>query len=495
MPHHFKSFALIVLWGALSPFSSAEDITFEMSSDTGERLPCRIHLTDDQGKAYHPPNAPFWRGGFVCDGSATLELAEGRYHYEIERGPEWSVRSGTIHLTDASQTIRASLSRIADLKEEGWFGGDLHVHRQPDELPLHLEAEDLSVASVQTWWNKRNLWGDLTPQNPVKEHNGRHYDILGGEDERGGGAILYHRMNQAIDITQGQREFPASTAYLRQAKEAGCWAEIEKPFWWDTPLWLATGQIDSVGLAHNHMNRSQVLGNEAWGRPRDQQRFPGVHGNALYTQDLYYKILNTGLRLPPSAGSASGVLPNPVGYNRVYVHLENGFTWDRWWDGLRRGRSFVTNGPLLRLKANEALPGEIFQSNMPLQITIDGAIDSRDAIATLELVQNGVIEEIHLPATLTIDKSGWFLVRAITRVRETFRFASTAPWHVEIGGQSLPPDEAAASYFLQWAQARQGIVEEALKDDDEKRQAVVKDHAAAVDYWKKKVAAAAASSN
>ena len=45
-------------------------------------------------------------------------------------------------------------------------------------------------------------------------------------------------------------------------------------------------------------------------------------------------------------GSASGVLNNPVGNNRVFVHLEADWKVSDWWDGLRQGQSFVSNGPL-----------------------------------------------------------------------------------------------------------------------------------------------------
>ncbi len=57
--------------------------------------------------------------------------------------------------------------------------------------------------------------------------------------------------------------------------------------------------------------------------------------------------MNLGFRLPPSAGSASGVLPNPVGYNRIYVQLDQPFSVDNWYAAYRDGDSFVTNGPML----------------------------------------------------------------------------------------------------------------------------------------------------
>lgn len=71
---------------------------------------------------------------------------------------------------------------------------------------------------------------------------------------------------------------------------------------------------------------------------------PPPLGNGLWTLEIYYHALNSGLRISPSAGSASGVLPNPVGYNRAYVHIDGDFTYEKWRDGLLAGRSFVSNG-------------------------------------------------------------------------------------------------------------------------------------------------------
>ena len=78
-------------------------------------------------------------------------------------------------------------------------------------------------------------------------------------------------------------------------------------------------------------------------------RLPNPIGNGLWTQEIYYHALEAGIRIPPSAGSASGVLPNPVGYNRVYVHLgSQQLSADSWFGALSKGRCFVTNGPLLQ---------------------------------------------------------------------------------------------------------------------------------------------------
>src|SRR4029450_11811058 len=95
-------------------------------------------------------------------------------------------------------------------------------------------------------------------------------------------------------------------------------------------------------------HRDGVMDGEAWGKPRETALYPAPHGNGRWSEHIYYELLNCGLRVPPSAGSASGVLPNPVGYNRVYVHCDGELTWESWWENLRRGQVVGTNGPLLR---------------------------------------------------------------------------------------------------------------------------------------------------
>src|SRR5688572_32782092 len=118
-----------------------------------------------------------------------------------------------------------------------------------------------------------------------------------------------------------------------------------------------------MGLANNHEHRDGMLDAEAWGKPRDKAKFASPLGNGKWSQHIYYHLLNCGLRIPPSAGSASGVLANPVGYNRVYVHCAGELTWEKWWHGLRSGKVIVTNGPMLRARVNQQLPGHEFTAS------------------------------------------------------------------------------------------------------------------------------------
>jgi hypothetical protein len=262
------------------------------------------------------------------------------------------------------------------------------------------------------------------------------------------------------------------------------WVDIEKPFWWDAPVWLASGLVDSIGIAHNHLLRGGVLDNEAWGKPRDRQRYPPAWGNGLWTQDIYYHALNCGLRLPPSAGSASGVLPNPVGYNRAYVQVDGELTYAKWWEGLRAGRVFVSNGPLLRCRANGQWPGHVFRSSGPLAVRLEGQLDSRDPIAAVELVRNGRLERLSLPSTVTFKESGWFLVRATAALTNTFRFGSTGPWYVEIGLAPQPVRRESAQLFLDWVRERMATLK---LDDLAQREEVLQPLREAESFWQQKV--------
>src|SRR5262249_15553543 len=154
----------------------------------------------------------------------------------------------------------------------------------------------------------------------VQFDKNRFYHVMAGEDEREGGALLFFGLSRPLDIAKAAREFPSPMKFVAEAKQQpGAWIDIEKPFWWDVPVWLASGLGDSISLATNHMCRDRMYETEAWGKARDAQRLPPPQGNGYWSQEVYYHILNCGLRIPPSAGSASGVLPNPVGYNRAYV--------------------------------------------------------------------------------------------------------------------------------------------------------------------------------
>jgi hypothetical protein len=490
------------------------ELRLEIDGADGKPIPCRVHLAGPDGKPVRPPGQPFWHDHFVCDGRLAVSVAPGRYGYAIERGPEFDRLAGSLDLkAGQEQTLGGRLERIADLKQRGWWSGDLHVHRPPEDIELLMQAEDLHVAPAITWWNQKNLWAGVerepSPHLPNLFDGDRFFNLMAGEDERGGGALLYFHLDEPLEIAKATREVPSSLAVARaaRAKTPGVWIEAEKPFWWDFPLWLAAGVIDSVEIANNHMCRSNMLANEAWGRPRDEKRLPNPLGNGRWTQEIYYHALDCGFRLPPSAGSASGVLPNPLGYNRVYVHVAGELSYAKWWAGLKAGQCFVTNGPLLLCRADGNLPGHVFRVPGPQgsPIKLDIELTSLDPVKQIEVIQNGtVVQTVGIPpggtregalspgrqprnrarlsAKLTARESGWFLVRAVADVPYTFRFASTGPFYVEAGDAPRRVSRAAVHFFQDWVAERIRRLEHDLPAGRD-RDAVLRLHQDARKFW------------
>lgn len=505
------AFLLLSAFASALPAAAAATGKLHMAivdENTGGAIPARVHLKDASGAQVTTAAYPYHKGHFTCPGFFELSLPAGEYRYEAEHGQQYSMAAGTIWIQAGATTEHlARVRELIDITREGWWSGDLHVHRPIEHMELLMEAEDIHVAPSITWWNQRNLWEDgrAAPADPlVRFGKFRCNHVMAGEDEREGGALLYFHLNKPLNIKTRNREFPSPMTFLAEARaRERVHVDIEKPFWWDVPIWLASGKIDTMGIANNHMCRDWVYfnprtGGEAWGRPRDVKRLPHPHGNGRWTQEIYYNALNTGLRVPPSAGSASGVLPNPLGYNRVWVHVGKTFDRETWWKNLKAGRSFVSNGPLLRCEANGKPPGHVFKAarGKTLNTTLTAKIFTRDDISKIEIIKNGRIaatvpfedwKKTGSLGEMSFKESGWFLVRAITDNPVTFRFASTAPYYIEFSDEPRRVSKASAQFFLDWVRERmQRVKLEAPKQ----KEAVLKHHRDAEAFWSRKVTAA-----
>ena len=225
--------------------------------------------------------------------------------------------------------------------------------------------------------------------------------------------------------------------------------DSEKLIWWEVPVMMALATPDSLGVLHNHFNQYGVRQDEAWGRPRDTGRFPGAPGFAQYTTGLYYRYLNLGFKLPPSAGSATGVLPNPAGYNRMYVRLTAPFNVENWYTALRDGASFVTNGPMLFFDAKP-------DGN---KTAVHVKAQAREPLQRIEIVANGEVIRSVTPEvgakqwesrfTLDTGKHSWLAARCFRATEGNVRRAHTSPVYLPGKGDA----SADAQYFVDWIDA------------------------------------------
>jgi hypothetical protein len=335
----------------------------------------------------------------------------------------------------------------------------------------------------------------------MKFGDNRWYHRYAQMDARGGGQLLFCNLRTPVLLGAAGAEKENRTALdlvLQAREQPGAWIDAARAFSWDLPMWIAHGMVDSIELANSHLARSSVQADEAGGKPRDKQAYPNPTGIGRWNAAIYYHVLNCGLRIPPSAGSGSGDAPNPVGYNRAYVHLDGEFTVEKWWEGLRAGRVVVTNGPLLRPTVEGELPGHTFQAaaGSELELEIGLTLSTREKVHYLEVIKDGrvaysvrlddyVKQGGRLPK-LKFKESGWFLVRAVTDTPGTYRFASSGPYYVQVGYQPRI-SRTSGQFFLDWLNERAA----ALKiEDATQRAAVTKAYDEARQYWQGLVAKA-----
>jgi len=484
---------LVCLPGQLMALGKGRLELVVVDRQTGKPIACRMHLKNAAGKPIRAGKAPFWHDHFVFDGKIVLELPVGEYAFELERGPEYLNRLGRFTINNfADDQKLVDLGRFIDMAAKGWYSGDLDVRRPWSEAQLLMAADDLHVAQVISWGNDGRTTPSALPKEALVCFDGdRCCYLLGGAHRRGGTELLYFHLPRPL-VLPGEGEYPPLLRFAAQVhQQKDGWVDLSRPYWWDLPLLVAAGQIDSIQVAHGQMCRDRVIGNEGDGRARDKFRYPDPWGNGQWSHFIYFQLLECGLRIPPSAGSGSGVFPNPVGYNRVYVYLDSVFSYEKWWEGLRAGRVFVTNGPLMLPSVEGRPPGHVFRApeGSQLDLEIGLTLSTRQPISYLEIIKNGRVERSirfedyaqtgRLPK-LHFERSGWFLLRAVTDLRKTYRFAMTGPYYVEIG-PARRISRKAARFFLDWEYQR---ARQLLKlTDAQQRHELIELHRRARDYW------------
>ncbi|MBI1353055.1 MAG: hypothetical protein GC160_01830 [Acidobacteria bacterium] len=459
---------ILVSAASLAAVSPAAELRLNVLDESGAEAWARFEVRGPDGKMHQPLGAlrditasnrasgePWYVGSFVGRGPQVMDLPAGRYLVVVERGPEFERVEEEITLAGEpiEKTIRPA--RWIDMNELGWYSADFHIHRPLEDVPKLIQAEDLNLGVVFTLWNQRDAFEKSAwPANPVVKVDGRHlYTILNAEDERGGGAWMLHMLRQKIDLKVPGRWYPPGLKFIREAVAQRYvptgfpWIEVEKPFWLEAPVVMALATPDSIGLLHNHFEQYGMLDNEAWGRARDAKRYPGLQGFVEASLEINYRFWNLGFEVPASAGSASGVLPNPVGYNRLYVEVREPFDVEPFYRNLRQGRSFVTNGPMLFFEATE-MPGR--------RVSLEVDVRSREPLDKVEIVANGVVIEtfaappgktrFETEVSLREGLYTWVAARAFTRNESTIRMAHSQPLRL----QGFWPTQDDAAFFIRW---------------------------------------------
>jgi len=439
----------------------------------GKPTAARVYLIDESGKAHLAAEAvTYSRRGedhSVIDQSAVIPLPPGKYRVRAEKGAEFRPAEKAVELT-AGEPVRVDLDipRFYNMNEQGWYSGDLHIHRDPEEMPLLVRAEELNIGPAIT----RHLGGSRPPSAayptvPFVQVPGGYF-VSGQNQEverlgKGHGAVVLLNTPQPADANMTAL-YPMEADFCRHARAQAGFVDAEKPFWKNVPVNIALGLVHAVGIVNNHFHpRAMLLDTEKWGSmERDRPVYKTPAGFAQWMMDLYYSYLNCGFRLPVSAGSASGVMPSWPGYERVYVHLSAPFSYDQWFADLKTGRSIATNGPLMVVYLDGLPPGAEAFSEGPAAHTIAIEAHSQDKLDRVEIVFNGEVIRtfpgggnavFRTAVNLTVSEPGWMAVRAFEPAGETIRYAHSSPFYFTRNGK-LPVKRAAA---LRWADYVRGL--------------------------------------
>jgi len=488
---------------------------------SGKPLPARLYIRGADVSWYFPKSAFSLgsairyerRSGFntnAVEMHTTLsahpfrvELLPGRYTFSIEHGKEFFPETRDVIVGPGMAKLTLKMRRWANMNEQGWYSGDTHNHRDPAELPNVMLAEDVNVGLPMVDWT--------TASTVVPTASGRGFPgNFGDAPVQIDGTHVWHPRNTeyeifrtgntnhtlgALLILNHRTRFDQPVLPLRgvadKARAEGALLDLEKHNWpWSIAL-VPLLKVDLFELANNHHWETEY-GVRNWAVPAPD--WMGLSGSGteterdwtLYGFQTYYALLNCGFRLRPAAGTANGVHPVPLGFSRVYVHLDEPFSFNAWMRGLAAGRSFVTTGPMLLGKADGQWPGVSFQiAGQSKEHELECTVLSEQPLESIELIVNGEVTRRFEPQNASA-KAGSFENRVSTwlspkttswvawrcfekRPGNRFRFAHTGPWYFEVPGQPLRPRKAEAEWLVSRVKEEiarsQGIAPQMLIDD------------------------------
>lgn len=422
-------------------------------SATGNPVFARVHIADAQGD-YWPPRGHQknisigWNenvGGDVRVAGKTfayvapsfvVDLPPGKHGLQAVKGMEYTPANIEFTVSPANnKPIELSLTRWVNMPQQGWYSGDTHTHfLSAETAALEAQAEDLNVVNVLA-----TKWGELitntnevtgraskvsTPTNIVFFNEETRHEYLGH--------TILHPIKQLIyplswgddgsTGVYGGYDYPTMAHQADQAHKQGSlvtWAHFPFPYG-ELAIDVALGKIDSVDLF-------------TWGdafRPIAKMLPMDLPKGATHSSPgpvaWWYKFLNTGFKLPVTAGTDKMLNSQVSGSVRAYAFLgDEEFTYERWIDAIRQGRTFVTTGPMISFKANGQTIGSELELKPGQNVTLEVEVRTnyrRYPVERIEIVKNGKVIEtkinvdkadlVKLSFTVSIEESAWFAARA-----------------------------------------------------------------------------------
>ncbi|MBI2940836.1 MAG: CehA/McbA family metallohydrolase [Chloroflexi bacterium] len=426
---------------------------------TGRPLEARVHVLASTGQFVAPPGAILKVGGgdpfFYGDGSFAVDLPRGQVDVVVERGTEYRPLRLMVDIP-ARGTVDVDLpiERWIRLPEQGWYAGNTHVHYDEkethplDRLRLDPRVEDLPILIVSVLKRRELAYAsNAFPLGPHAHSTAEHHIDIGEESRHndepwriGLGHIMLINIRQLVEpisrgilVDDASPDYPPLIDACDAARAQGglvLWCHNANGM--EAPVAAALGRLDGINLFDPY-----------WMDPE---------------YDLWYRLLNCGLRLPASTGSDWFVCSS----NRVYVDVGTDLSYDRWLAGLRDGRTFVTDGPVLRLAVDGQAPSNdvlaLGEAIASLPVTVRW--EASQPIDRIEVIRDGeVVAAADNPdqatagtfaTTVDVAGAGWLAARCWGHRRTSYghaQWAHTSPVYLRPRPQPARV-RAASGHFL-----------------------------------------------
>ncbi len=453
-----------------------------VDAPSGNPLAAKVSV-QGSGGLFHAPEGAIETVGttnpfFYADGTFVVDLPRGQADVRVERGTEYA----PLHLTvkvplKGIVNLSLPLQCWISLNEQGWYPGNTHIHyrefetRPEERLRFDSEVEDLTVTVISilqqqefAYATNRFPVGEMV--HPTRPHwvldvgeETRHNAVL-GDSSSGYGHVMLVRLNEQVDplsrgvlVDDSDPDYPPLLDACDAARaQGGVVIWCHNGWGMEAPIAASLNRIDALNLFDPYWLDTEY--------------------------DLWYHLLNCGFRLPASTGSDWYI----CSANRVYTHLEDSFTYDRWLETLRAGRSYITNGPVLELKVEGCSPGKSLDlhTRQPKQVSAEVRWQAHRPIESVEIIMNGTVvageqtasgsTEGKLSATVAAPNDGWIAARCSGKSRDSYghaQWAHTSPVYLKTGSKDSATRKSAQFFVnriersLQWI-TEKGRFEEAV---------------------------------
>lgn len=435
-------------------------------ADTGELLPCRIRFESAEGLPLAPyghhahinSDAGTWNldiGGDVRLGAHTYAFVDGTFEgwlptgevtVEMARGFSYRPVRTTVRVDGEHRHVTLTMRREFNARDRGYLSGDTHVHFVSTKgAELEARAEELDVVNLlQTQWG--HLFTSVEEFSGRPEHSlDRQTVVFTGQENRTNMLGHINLLGLRTPI------MPWCTGGSEEA-ELGGGLETTLSHWADE----CRAQGGTVVLAHFPVPYGETAALLATGR------LDAVETIAYdsYNFSEYYRYLNAGFQLPIVAGTDKMTGEVPIGMMRTYAGVTDAAEADYWqWsDGIKRGDTMVSSGPLLWLTVAGAAMGGTVRAEAGATVRAEITLQTVFPVAGVEVIVNGeVVDTLRVdPAAaeqrfsvdLAIAEDSWVAVRCLSDVAgrhhdnwERPVFAHTSPVYVTVGAEYSRFDE------------------------------------------------------